>query len=79
MPYFYNVNWKPFFNMSVDLSFDQLPFFVCFVFVCLIISMEFSGMQLRITTSSFSDYRVDTNEVEDDNFLTPLSPLNKLS
>lgn len=79
VPYFYNVNWKPFFNMSVDLSFDQLPFFVCFVFVCLIISMEFSGMQLRITTSSFSDYRVDTSEVEDDNFLTPLSPLNKLS
>lgn len=36
-------------------------------------------MQLRVTVSPLSDYRVGTGDVEGDSFPSPLSPLSTLS
>ena len=40
------------------------------------ISIQFFGMQLRITIAFLSGYRVGTSEVGGDDFPTLLSPLN---
>lgn len=58
----------------IEAHWPGLGFLCCFK----MIPMVFSGMQLRITISSFSVYKVGTGEVEGDNFPTPLSPLDKL-